>query len=116
MKTKKSRPAAASPKKVQAAKPVRKEAIKTSVAGIGKRLSRGADRVADIILEEDKEGKKGKKIADETLLMFKDMKKQLKDNNKDVRPEDLVADAAFCVGRASGIVGRAVGSLLKDLE
>ncbi|MEI6437170.1 MAG: hypothetical protein WCO69_00295 [Candidatus Omnitrophota bacterium] len=94
----------------------KKQAIKKSVAGIGKRLSRGADRVADIILEDGKDGKKGKKIADETVAMFKDMKQQLKDNNKDVTPVDLIGDAAFCVGRVSGIVGREVKTFFKDLK
>lgn len=107
MSVKKKRPAGAT---------VRKEAIKRSVAGIGKRLSSGADRVADIIIEEDQgDGQKGKKIVAETASMFKDMKTQFQSNTRDVQPKDLVKDAAFCVGRASGVVGRAVQSLIKDL-
>jgi len=97
-------------------KPRKKQAIKKSVAGIGSRLSRGADRVADIILDESKDGAKGKKIADETVAMFKDMKEQLKHNSRDVKPQDIVSDAAFCVGRVAGMVGGAVKSFIKDLE
>ncbi|MBF0387271.1 MAG: hypothetical protein HQL20_05375 [Candidatus Omnitrophica bacterium] len=93
------------------------EAIKKSMAGIGERLSHGADRVAEIIVEEDiAEGPKGQRIAGETARMFKGMKKQFAENTKDVKPQDLIDDAAFCVGRVAGVVGRSVRSFLKDLE
>ncbi|MBF0594502.1 MAG: hypothetical protein HQL22_06005 [Candidatus Omnitrophica bacterium] len=91
-------------------------AIKQSMTGIGRRLTHGADRVAEIIVEDEPGSPKGKMIADETAQMFKGMKKQFKENTKDVQPQDLIDDAAFCVGRASGVVSRAIRGFFKDSE
>ena len=88
--------------------------IKKSMAGIGQGMSRGAERVADIILDEEKklQGGKTKKITDETITMFKDVTRQLKSDLKGVKARDFVAVAAFNAGKASAAAKRAFQMLL----
>lgn len=78
-------------------------AVKKSVSGIGKTFSDRADRVADIILDDDRKLKdtKAKRITNETVSMFKDVSRQLKANLKGVQPRDFLYDAAYNAGRFS---------------
>ncbi len=84
------------------------EVIKRSVAGIGRGLSESADRVADIIIDEDKSlnGAKTRKVADETLSMFKGVTRQLCIDLKGVKGCDLINVAAYGAGKVSGRVKR----------
>ncbi|MBF0571446.1 MAG: hypothetical protein HQL12_06190 [Candidatus Omnitrophica bacterium] len=103
-------------KKVIEAKDVGRKAaiIKKSVAGIGHNVSESAQRVADIILDEDSKlkGLKGKKITDETILMFKGVSRQFKSDLKDVKPRDFIAVGAYSAGKASAAVSRALKMLI----
>ena len=78
-------------------------AISKSMSGVGKTFSDRADRVADIILEEDKMLKdtKAKRITGETVSMFKDVSRQIKANLKGVQPREFIYDAAYGIGRLS---------------
>ncbi|MBF0569708.1 MAG: hypothetical protein HQL18_02910 [Candidatus Omnitrophica bacterium] len=88
--------------------------IKRSVSGIGKGMSRSAERVADIILEEDKDrqGQKTKKITTETISMFKDVTKQFVSDIKGVKGRDFVAVGAYSAGKASAVLRRGLRTLL----
>ena len=88
--------------------------IRKSVAGIGHGMSESAERVAGIILDEDKKlhGHKAEKIKDETISMFKDVTRQLKVDLKGVKARDFVAVAAYNAGKASAAVKRGVKVLL----
>jgi len=87
--------------------------IKKSVAGIGQNMSRGAERVADIILNKDADlkGTKTKKITDETISMLKGVGQQFKSDLKGMRARDFVAVGAYNAGKASA----AINKLLKNM-
>ncbi|MBF0486352.1 MAG: hypothetical protein HQL16_07565 [Candidatus Omnitrophica bacterium] len=88
--------------------------IKKSVAGLGRHVSRRAERVADIILDEGKElkGQKTQKITDETVSMFKDVRNQFRADLKGVKARDFLAVGAYSAGRASAVVMRGINALL----
>ncbi|MBF0477925.1 MAG: hypothetical protein HQL26_00415 [Candidatus Omnitrophica bacterium] len=97
--------------------PRKTAAVKKSMTGIGTRMSESAERVADIILEDNPGEKKSKtkKITDETLTMFKSVAEQVRTNLKDVRPQDFVGDLAYGAGRISGATKRALSRLYDNL-
>ncbi|MBF0123505.1 MAG: hypothetical protein HQL21_08920 [Candidatus Omnitrophica bacterium] len=88
--------------------------IKKSMTGIGQGLSKSAERVADIIIDEDGalQGQKAKKVTDETILMFKDVSRQLKADLKGVKARDFVSVAAYSAGKASATLKRGISALL----
>ena len=80
--------------------------LKKSVSRIGKDFSSHADRVADIIIEDNKKGKgaKAKEVTRETLSLFRGMR------------HDLWVDAAYGLGKLSGKTKRACSSVLSRIK
>ncbi|MBF0503598.1 MAG: hypothetical protein HQL14_00710 [Candidatus Omnitrophica bacterium] len=102
--------------KVKAKKEVRQKAaiIKKSMAGVRQNVSRGAERVAEIILDEnkDQQGHKTQKITDETVAMFKGVSRQIRSDLKGVELGDFVAVGAYSAGKAAAAVKRGFKLLL----
>ncbi|MBF0330871.1 MAG: hypothetical protein HQL17_02960 [Candidatus Omnitrophica bacterium] len=90
------------------------DVICKSMSGLGQGISKGAERVADIILDEqgDAKGQKTKKVTDETLSMFKGVSKQLKSDLKGVKGSDLIGVIAFSAGKTSARVKHGFKALL----
>ncbi|MBF0479921.1 MAG: hypothetical protein HQL26_10605 [Candidatus Omnitrophica bacterium] len=104
-------------KKMNKKSPRKTAAVKKSMTGVGAKLSKSAERVADIILEDNQNGSnpKTKKITDETMAMFKEVAEQVKENMKDVRPQDFMGDLAYGAGRISGATKRALSRFVDKL-
>lgn len=90
-------------------------AKKRSVARGDKSFSEHANRVADIILDDNinAKGLKMKKIADETVSMFKDVTRQSKAELKKIDVRSFVCDTAYGAGRVSSIIKDTWQSLIK---
>ena len=93
----------------------KRDVIKKSVTGIGQNFAQGAERVADIILDEASkpDGVKAKKITDETIATFKGLGRQFKSDLKGVKPRDFITAGAYDVGRAYAAVGNAFKMLME---
>ena len=89
--------------------------IRKSVAGISKGFSRGAERVADIIIDEGQalKGQKAKLVKDETIQMFKGVSRQLKSDLGDVKAGDFISVAAYSAGKVSAVIGRGFRTILE---
>ena len=80
-------------------------AIKKSLVDTGRTFSKGADKVADIILDASQKGRKekGKRLKEEVVATFKGISDATKKSLKEVNPSDVLHDTFYELGRVSRI-------------
>ena len=91
--------------------------IKNAVSEIGKSFSKGADKVADVVLDSSGRQKstKGKRFKEATVSAFKDISSGIKKNLKNVKPKDVLCDASYEIGRLSRIAEDGCREIFNDL-
>jgi hypothetical protein len=92
-------------------------AVKKSLSDIGKSFSQGADKMADILLDnrEKKVSTKIKRLKEESFSVIKDVTFSIKNNLKNVKPMDLLCGASYQTGRLSRITKDTCVEIFNDL-
>jgi hypothetical protein len=93
------------------------ESVKRCLSDIGRSFSRGADKVADIFLDDSQKTKseKGKRLKEETLNTFKEITSGIKESLKNLKSNQLLSDASYEIGRLSRIAKNTCVEIFNDL-
>ena len=92
-------------------------AIKDAMAGIARNFSDGADKVADILLDEKvkKKNQTGEKIKKETVSAFKALSSGVKQNLNGISLRDILCDTLYNTGRAAKITKDTCIEIFNDI-
>jgi len=92
-------------------------AIKKSLSDVGRCFSKGADKVADILLDnsQKKVSTKVKRLKEESVSVIKDVTFSIKKNLKNVKPADVLRGASYETGRFSRITKDTCVEIFNDL-
>ncbi len=92
-------------------------AIKKSISDMGRVFSKGADKVADILLDKNEKriGTKVKRIKDESVSVIKGVSSNIKESLKDVKSKKVLCDASYGIGRFSRIAKDTCVDIFNDL-
>ena len=92
-------------------------AIKKSISDLGRGFSKGADKVADILLDKSQEraSNKAKRVKDESVSVIKEVSSNIKENLKDVKPKKVLCGASYGMGRFSRMAKDTCVDIFNDL-